>query len=109
VSHRDLLSDYIIDQLCWKGPVRGGDCWPTIGEAFTSLHGEPNGHLNEVASHRPVSEFVDIHGALIRCPFVVGGTVTVAEGVPLDGKQSGQSVAAAVAAAKKAEQVDPRP
>lgn len=20
VSHRDLLSDYIVDQLCWKGP-----------------------------------------------------------------------------------------
>eukprot|EP01047_Picozoa_sp_COSAG01_P051482 COSAG01_NODE_5318_length_4337_cov_11.889571_5_plen_55_part_00 len=54
-----------------------------------------------------MSEFVDIRGALIKtqCPFVVGGTVTVAEGVPLDGKQSGQSVAAAVAAAKKAEQV----
>lgn len=38
VSHRDLLSDYIIDQLCWKGPMRGGTCWPTIGEAFQRLH-----------------------------------------------------------------------
>lgn len=38
VSHRDLLSDYIVDQLCWKGPIRGGDCWPTIGEAFTTAH-----------------------------------------------------------------------
>eukprot|EP01052_Picozoa_sp_SAG31_P003185 SAG31_NODE_120_length_23892_cov_10.545623_14_plen_502_part_00 len=38
VSHRDLLSDYIVDQLCWKGPVRGGDCFPTVGDAFTAAH-----------------------------------------------------------------------
>ena len=38
VSKRDLLSDYIIDQLCYKGPIRGGDCWPSIGEAFTNMH-----------------------------------------------------------------------
>jgi beta-glucosidase len=38
VSHRDLLSDYIVDQLCFKGPIRGGECWPTIGEAFTTAH-----------------------------------------------------------------------
>lgn len=41
VSHRDLLSDYIIDQLCWHGPMRGGTCWPTIGEAFQQLHNSP--------------------------------------------------------------------
>ena len=27
-----------MDQLCYKGPIRGGDCWPSIGEAFTDMH-----------------------------------------------------------------------
>ena len=33
----------VIDQLCWKGPTRGGDCWPTIGEAFSAAH---KGHVS---------------------------------------------------------------
>ena len=39
VSHRDLISDYPSDQLCYGGPIRQGDCWPSIGEAFQQFHG----------------------------------------------------------------------
>ena len=27
-----------MSQLCYKGPIRSGDCWPSIGEAFASMH-----------------------------------------------------------------------
>jgi beta-glucosidase-like glycosyl hydrolase len=38
VTKADLLSDYPIDQLCFQGPIRGGACWPSIGEAFSTHH-----------------------------------------------------------------------
>jgi len=34
-----LISDYPNDQLCFGGPIRGGDCWPSLGRGMGMVAG----------------------------------------------------------------------